>query len=193
MLDTKNFIDNLKAQAHLKAQEIIDMANVVRDDAFKMQENEHAEALAKNARAIDDASKQSFSRHSIIAKKEATNIIANAKHIALASIYDLAKQYFISLNDTKYKEFIERLIMAHANNGDTVVIAEKDTKRITTDFIDTCATKARIKLILSIDTHPFDGGIFLQGSKYDKNLTLNALINAVKEDTEAEITKILFG
>ena len=60
-------------------------------------------------------------------------------------------------------------------------------------FVDSVAKKCKIKLSLDKEYAPIKGGVILVGKNYDKNLSLDLEFQTLREESEAEVAKVLFG
>jgi V/A-type H+-transporting ATPase subunit E len=81
-------------------------------------------------------------------------------------------------------------LLKNADKGDTVIICAKDKGIITQDFLD---KNSKDKLVLGKTYGDFRGGIKLVNAIAEKNLTLEALLDKLREEVEPETAGILFG
>ena len=72
-------------------------------------------------------------------------------------------------------------------------LAKEDKDIITSDVVAKISKKINKKLSLSNEFGDFDGGVILSGEKFDKNLTFALEFSMLREESEAELAKILFG
>lgn len=117
----------------------------------------------------------------------------NARTELLGEVYDRALEIVLGLPDAKYRKFIEGMLDAAAEDGDTVTIAERDKKRLTSAFFASYAEKRKIRLSLSKKRGDWSGGVILSGKGVDKNLTLEVELKLLREETESETARLLFG
>ena len=83
------------------------------------------------------------------------------------------------------------LILKYAEDGDEVIISEKDKNRLSSEWLKGLSEK--VSLSLSSCFHNDEGGIILRGKKYDKNLTVSSIIAEVRNLTAATVAKRLFN
>lgn len=109
------------------------------------------------------------------------------KQSVISDAYKVAYEKLLNLPEKEYLALIEKLVRNNADQGERVLIAGKDSKIITQAFLD----KFELDLTLAGTTN-IDGGVILEGNGYDKNLSLDVLIDALKDQTEMQVAKILF-
>jgi|GEM_PF-1620962 len=192
MLNTTEFIKNIETNARVEAEKIVTDAQKAKDDSFAMQASEHQKLTQEFNRQVEEQANQAYRQHGVAARIENSNKLLQVKQEQVNDVFLQTKKHILSLSEAKYKTFIEKLLQTHATNGDTVIIAESDKKRISKDFIEKTGQKLKINLTLSPKTHPHDGGIILEGTKFDKNLTLNSLLLSAREELEQNIIATLF-
>jgi len=193
MVDSKFFVEHIDANANTAAQAIRDASTLEEREKFARLEKELAELEAQNAKKAQIDATQIASAGHAKAKLDAANVILSAKKQALDAAISAARERILNRTDNVYSEWIGKLIAAHAQSGDTVVAAKADTKRITRSFIEKLSAKLKISLSLSDKTHRGVGGILLQNSGYDKNLSLDALLESLQEEFESDILQMLFA
>jgi len=99
-----------------------------------------------------------------------------------------------------YKRFIEHGIMKGVITGnEEIIVSEKDRSLFNSEFIahlnslasETTGLKCELKLSgISEET---GGGIHLREGKINFNATVDAAVNAVAEELEADLAAMLFG
>lgn len=140
--------------------------------------NEDAERLIAGQTTLMRLSSQ---KEELVVKRELLN-----------EVYRLTKEKILQLSDKEYCEFVSRLIKDHAEEGDEVIICKRDSARLNKDWLSDLAFDLQLTLHLSNEFHNDDGGVILRGSKYDKNLTVSAIIFEAREKTERDVAKRLF-
>jgi len=192
MLDTQAFIQDIKSAAEIEAQAIIEAANASEQKALAELDIELDKlALIEKEKASLEAS-ELLKHNAVSTRHSISNTTLVTKQKILQKTYDKAKKAIADMPDKTYLDFIKGLIYKHATNGDAVVIALKDKKRVSKEFIQKVATSLKVKLTISNDTHPFSGGIILHNENCDKNLTLDALIKQAEIETQSDVANILF-
>ena len=107
-------------------------------------------------------------------------------------VFDGAKRRVRELNKNEYLKLVEAML-SYAESGDTVKISARDKDVITESFVKKVADKLKIKLKLSKTYVDITGGVILAGRNADKNLSLEADLKEIRELTEPEAARILFG
>lgn len=156
----------------------------------KTEENKKREdALASAAKAAESV----VERRKTLGELEARKTRLAAKQQVIDSAYEEAIKKILNMTDHIYREFIGNLIFEYAEDGDKIVICERDSKRLHADWLSGICKKSGKNLKFAEEFHKGRGGIILIGRKYDKNLTLEAMINSLRESTLAEASKRLFS
>lgn len=179
--DTQIVVDKIIAEAEIKAQAIIDKA----DKTNKAIEADCVNSLSK---AYDEI----ISRRETVARLDAKKIVMHAKKQAMDEIFMKAKQAIIALPDKEYLKIIENMIVANASDGDKVIPSAIDIKRVTVKFVKNIATKNNLNIELSDKVGEFEGGLILESVNFDKNLTLDAELDALRNDAESEYADKIF-
>jgi len=192
MTDKQVFLDNILANADARAESLIAAAKAEEAEALKDLEKELAESETQEREKTRLETELILSRRASAARIAASKIHLCAKQQAVDSAYKAAKQSILKMPDKAYFELMGALIAKHAQNGYAVVFAESDKKRVPKDFVNGLAAKLKIKLSVSDNTHKGNGGVILKSAQYDKNLSLDALLQSAREETETEVVKILF-
>lgn len=107
-------------------------------------------------------------------------------------VFDGAKRRVRELNKKEYLKLVEAML-SYAESGDTVKISALDKDVITESFVKKVADKLKIKLKLSKTYVDITGGVILSGKNADKNLSIEADLKEIRELTEPEAARILFG
>lgn len=192
-MEGRDITESILFEARKKADEIINAA----------QDNK-AETLAK-AKEILDAKreevlsnidlecKQIVDRRVMLAKLDAGKTVLGQKQQLIESVYADAADEIIRFNDEKYRDFISGIVCQYAEDGDELIISSADSDRLDAGWFDAVCKKVNKNLTFSNERHFDKGGIILRGKKYDKKLTLTALIEEVRLSTEQEVINKLFG
>ena len=184
-------------------QKILDDAQSVADGNIKEAEKTAKQALdrakrevekykSENATKADDLYKDALERSQVVSNLDCKKLVHNAKKATIDKAFDEAIAD-IKKDKKGYLGLIEKMISSCAEDEDEVVICEDDAKVITKKFIADLAKKTGKKLEICKEYGDFAGGVILSGKNYDKNLTLELELNAIRQDMESKISKILFG
>lgn len=184
-----NIINKILSDADAKCNEIVAQAQA------------QAEQISALAKAAAEAETQSVNKRlSSFAVEREHNLKATAvlearkyrlgkKRQLISRCYDKARAALCALSDKEKSRFLSRLLQSYAETGETVLISKNDKEVVTQKFLDGFGKK----LVLGKTFAEIEGGLILQGNGYDKNLSLDKLLTAVRNDTEANVAKVLFG
>lgn len=186
-------IQSIKDTASAKSNDLIAQAQSEKDELVKKEVSALEVACANLVSGANEQSKLIISRRVSVGKLEASKVMLSAKQDLIDTVYSQAKDKIVGLKDKEYCDFISGLLTKYAEDGDSVIIASNDAKRVTASLIDSVAKAKKIKLSLSKEQHACVGGIILSGSKYDKNLTLTAMLSQARTETESKTAQNLFG
>ena len=89
-----------------------------------------------------------------------------------------------------YKTARKSVMLSSAEN--VVIAAKSDEKVVTAAFVAAIAKSAKVKIKLAKERGDFLGGVILSGEKYDKNLTLEEDLRALRGDCETLVAEALF-
>ena len=92
-----------------------------------------------------------------------------------------------ALTGQRREAILLRLLTAEAAEGDKVLPAKQDRA-----LIEKLLTKVPVKLTLSEEDAPCEGGFLLLGGSYEKDCSLNALMAELRLNEETNAARILF-
>ena len=179
--DAENFHLSQINEAKARAQEIL-----------KEAEDAKQRFYAKNQKDGEIESAALIERAETVAKLEVRKIILCAKQELISDSFALARDQILNLPLEGYKQFLSALIQKYAEEGDVVVLSKRDLSRIKEADIEQMAKGKNIRLSLSTKAGDFDGGLVLSQKNCDKNLTIDTVLNSVREKTEGKVAAILF-
>ncbi|MBU4511453.1 V-type ATP synthase subunit E [bacterium] len=186
--DAKIQADNIISQAEDKAKEIIEKGkkeadNIKKTILYKINQ----EASLKKSKILTEAN--------LGAKKT----ILSEKQKIMKDVFGNALESILKLSNKEYQNFIKKLILDNIEIGDeTIFIGSSDKNRISKDFIEDINKELKAKgkkgeLKLSNSYIPIKGGIIIGSGAIRKNVSLELLLKNVREESEAQISKILFN
>lgn len=183
-------VDKILSDAHEKANFLIadakkraaDKLRTAKIEAEKQQETD----LIKARNNIKDLKSRSLQLVTVEQRK--TDLAA--KHKILDAVFSEARTEVLTAKN--YKEFIKSLIIKYCNCDSCIVVSKRDEKALSAEFIKSCGTKLKYKLTRHVDSS-FEGGIIIECSKYDINLTLDVLLESAHKQLEVEVAQILWG
>lgn len=179
--DTQIVIDGILAEANAKAQVIVDKAVKANNDI----ESNCVNGLSKSYDEI-------ISRRETVARLDAKKVVMQAKRQVLDDTFVKAKKAILELSDKDYLKIIANMIVGNASEGDKVIPSSVDVKRVNAKFIKGIAAKNNIIIELSDKIGDFVGGVILESVNYDKNLTLDAELEALRTISETDYAAKIF-
>lgn len=192
-MDGKEAIINSIIQtAEKQAEGIVNDAIAEKDALLEKTRNELARKEREELERAREAAKLAVERKLTLAKLDGRKLILAAKQAVIEKVYDAAINKVLNMTDNVYREFIGGFVEKYAENGDEIMIAERDAKRLHYDWADSLSHKLNKNIMLCGKFHKGRGGVVLVGAKCDKNLTLDTLVKEVRPFTESAIAEKLF-
>ncbi len=121
------------------------------------------------------------------------------KQKIMEDVFGNALESILKLGNKDYQNFIKKLILDNIEKGDeTIFIGHSDKNRISKDFIEDINKELKAKgkkgeLKLSDSYLPVKGGIIIGSGAIRKNVSLELLLKDVREESETQISEILFN
>jgi len=121
------------------------------------------------------------------------------KQKIMEDVFGNALESILKLGNKDYQNFIKKMILDNIEKGDeTTFIGSSDKNRISKDFIKDINKELKAKdkkgeLKLSDSFLPIKGGIIIGSGTIRKNISLELLLKNVREESETQISKILFN
>lgn len=185
-------VEKIISDAHLRADAIIGEANAKADEVISAAAEE-CKAYLYNFKAETD--KMVFdveARSKTVAELDAKKLALAAKTKVLDVVYERALDNLRNLDKDTYSELIFAMLQ-NAKDGDVVTISKREKDIVTTELLAQFAKEKGISLTLSDKLGDFDGGVILSENGVDKNFTFEIEVALLKEQTEANVAKEIFG
>ena len=187
-----NIVSKIIADAEEKAAAVIAEAE---NKALFIRQKTDSEIDALRAGAESEKKKRmsaALQAAEVKAALELKKAELGAEKSVMDVVFDGAKRRVRELNKKEYLKLVEAML-SYAESGDTVKISALDKDVITESFVKKVADKLKIKLKLSKTYADITGGVILSGKNADKNLSIEADLKEIRELTEPEAARILFG
>ncbi len=171
--------------------------------AMVKEATEQCEAELKELRAALDAAqaeelkKIEADAHAVysgqikLGELEAGKVMLKARQECAAAVYDGVKTKLKSAPDKEYLDLYAKLVASVCEDGDEVIVAKSDAKRMTAAWVKKVGTSAKKKLTLSKTQGDFDGGVILRNAKYDRDFSVDEVVNELKERTLSDTVRKL--
>jgi len=186
--DAQKETDRIRGQAEAKASQII-------EDAKR-------QADATKAQLIDEA-KERASRHKerqvSMAALDFRKQVLEEKQKAIDLAFEKAMERLLSLNEQKYLELLEKLILDSAEVGDEeLILSPTDQKKLYQGFIESLNVKLNSsgkkgELQIADETRDISGGVILRRERIEINSSFESLIESSRDELEAEVSKLLLS
>ena len=184
----ERILSDADAQARAAIEEAENKAAEILAVAEKQCDSHRRKVAADTARAVEDVA----ARAEVVAGLDAGKLMLAAKADILDRVYAMALEKARALDKKTSRKVVEGMLQC-AENGDKVIVSERERGIVTKDMVAEVAKSKNIKLTLSSEKGTFDGGIILTSDGVDKNLTLETEFALLRAETEAETAKKLFG
>jgi len=192
MVDSKFFVEHIENEAKQTAHTLLTDAENEKLASETLWAQEVETLLAHNKQKMQAQAEQITARYTAATQTEVSRITTLAKQQVFDATLTATAERIANMTDKIYSEWIAHLLITHAQPNDTVIVSSIDSKRITQKFIEAFNTKHNFSLNLSSKHHEGSRGIILKNAKYDKNLTVDSLLESAREDLESDILSILF-
>ncbi len=191
MQGKQKIIDDVLSSAKATAAGMISDAEAEAKAAAEALAAELEKKRSDAAKAADASARDLYSGRMKLGELEAGKIMLGAKRKCVRAVYDRVRELVLGMKDADYLALMQKLVIENCSDGDEIVAAAADGKRVTAAWVKKVASAAGKKLTLAKERGDFDGGVILRNSKYDRDLTLDELIAELEERTEAETVKAL--
>ena len=157
--------------------------SVTADCEKRIAERAQAAAAARDA-AVKGVLDGARTRAELDGRRETLSV----RRRILDEAFDAAARELNALTGAKREAVLLRLLTAEAAQGDTVLPARQDRA-----LIEKLLPQVPVKLTLSKEDAPCEGGFLLLGGSYEKDCSLNALMAELRLKEETNAARILFS
>lgn len=191
MQGKQKIIDDILQSARKSAAAMIDEATAEADASVKAVREELDAARVQADADIKAAADAVYAGRLKLGELEAGKIILKSRQDCVSAVYDKVRGCILSLKDDEYLKLLGKLIGGVCSDGDEIIAARADAKRVTAAWIKKLSTSLKVKLTLSKEVGDFDGGVILRNEKFDRDLTVDEIVSELRERTEADTVKKL--
>ncbi len=188
----KAIIDGIIATAEKNASAIINDATAQQATALEKTRIECERAFKEQKRIADETAQKMVERARVTASLETRKELLKSKRQLIDKVYDAVKEKILNLTNARYQKLILQSALPYVEDGDEVVISALDEKRLNSEWVLKLSKASGKKVKLSTERHNFSGGVILRSTSYDKNVTIETIINEVKAKTETQVSTRLF-
>lgn len=184
-------ITAITANAAATAKNLINDGKEAADEKKREADERLAAIEAELNAKAEGESALNYERQVTLAKLDCSRVLLSAKQEIITDVYARVKQKILALDPKKYAEFYLKKVAAAAEDGDKVCVCAEDKSVLNADWLKKVESVSKKKLTLDKESAP-SRGVILKNAAYDKDLTIDALIDALKQDTQADVIKELF-
>ena len=176
--------------ANEKAQSIISNANKNVDEKITDAEEFAKEYSTAQLSIAKKEAGEIIERRLIVADLDARKDLLSKKQQVISKVFDLAYKKLCSIDKKTYLDFVEKLVIEVAEDGDQVLLS-KDGVLSSSDIESLKVFKDK-KLVAKKEKGDFIGGVMLFGKNADKNLTFKAILLENRDILASKVSQILF-
>lgn len=186
------FSDAKKEAAKLKKK--------AEEEANKILREALAEAEKKGAVLLEKAkirAQEEKKRILALARLQSRDLVLTEKSQAVELAFQQALEKVLSLPDEEYLALMEKMLLEAVQTGEEeVIVSPKDKKRNDQDFLNAVNRKLvdrgkRGDLKLAAEARDLKGGFVLKAGGVETNSSLPVLIEALRDELEVEVVKVL--
>lgn len=185
MQGKENLIDDILQSAKKTSAAMVEEAVNVQNAAIDALRAELEEARLDAEKSAKAAAQAAYAGRLKLGELEAGKIELRAKRECVSAVYAAVREKILGLPDGEYLKLMQKLIAANAEDGDEIIAAKRDSKRINAAWVKKISTALKKKLSLSKEQGDFDGGVVLRNAKYDRDLSVDEIISDLTEKTES--------
>lgn len=185
-------LERIKADADSKADKIISDAKALSESRLKESREKESLIREEALSGLSDKEKEFIERKRSVALLEVKKDALAVKKGIIDQAFAKAIDKLCNLKKQDYVKLISVIIAKFAEDGDEIIISQKDKEVITDKVIADIAKSKKIKLTLSKKEGNFKGGVVLSNKGFDKNLTFETELQTMRSDLEPEIAALLF-
>ena len=185
----ENIINKILSDADARCCEILSAADVQAKAILDEANESVARDKATLKERISSVAGERMRNRKATAELDAKKYTLNVKQRLISRCYDEAYDRLIKMSEGDRLDLIGTLIDKYAERGETVYITQADAKGVTQLWLNGFDKELKLgkKYIKA------DGGIVLEGSGYEKDLTLRRVVEYAREMTEGRVAELLLG
>ncbi len=191
---TKSIMDEAEAEAEITRHELLNKKEHARTKML-------ASVEFKTCEILDDANKQGAEKKKrmlAVYGLELRKTLLKAKREALDEAYEKALNELLSLPKGEYLAIVKKLLLKAVSTGDESVLVSPEEKHIDEAFLkgvnsELMAQGKAGKLHFGAKTTEIQSGFILQQGGLFIDCSFERTIMEMRESTETQTAKILFG
>lgn len=188
-MSKEDIVNRILSDAEAEEREILSSASARAEEIIAAASSRADKARAEAQAEADVRAKRITDGMAASARLDSAKILLAEKRRVIDGIYARALEKLLALSERDTLKFLEKLLIEHAEEGDEIVFAKNFA------YAKGAAALPVVKerrLKISAGCAQIAGGCLLHGALCDKDLSYEALLNADKEEYQAEIAAKLF-
>lgn len=190
----ERILQRIEAEAQAERDGIL---NAAREEAEQIRsryqaqaEQEAAEQEAKRQRAAEEQEERLIS----VAQMEARKTLLAAKQALVEQAYSQALEKLRSLSEAERVSVLADLLARASSNGrEEVIVSPEDHAHVGRAAVEAANAASGLRLTLSEETRPIQGGFILRDGSIEMNCTFDTLVRLQRTETAGMVAKKLFG
>ncbi|MDD4840041.1 MAG: V-type ATP synthase subunit E family protein [Clostridia bacterium] len=185
-------INKIIADAERNEKATLSDAEVRVDEIVSGLAEQSKEYIYRSKAEQDKLKEEIVARSATVAALDAKKLLLDAKNTLIVKTFETALKKARNLQKKSYEKLIFGMLEL-AEDGDVLIISEREKDIITAAKLKEFSEKKKIKVTLAKEFGTFDGGIILSNHGVSKNITLDTEISLLRDEMEEEIARKLFS
>lgn len=186
----QEIVNRILADADAEAAEMLRTAKERADEIISAAEGRAAIEREETINEANIRAKRISEGKAAEARLDSAKILLAEKRRVMEQIYKLALEKLLNMNERQTLAFLQKLLLENAEDGDEIVFAKNFAYA---QGVAALPVVKERKLTISAERVLLSGGFILRGKFCDKDLSYGALLDADKEEYQAEIAAKLFN
>lgn len=189
-MTVERIVDKLAADAAAEAEAIREEARRLAAEAAAQAEGE---AGAIRQAALERAGREAAAaRQRVVtaARLRARAMLAQARRDVLEEVFAGARDGLAGF--AGYRERLLEALVAVAGGEGTLVLSPADRDRLGPWLVEQARGRG-LRLELAAETRPMAGGFVLREGRVETNVSLDVVLDSLRDDLEPEVAGVLFG
>jgi len=198
-MSLEKILDKIRQDSEQEIRKILDEAKSRASQIIEEGKREAEKMSLQLTREGEENARKSGERIVTLASLESRKRILGEKQRILEELYQEVEKRIRNLNGRDYRELVKKIMLESCQTGEqVVVVGENDRSKIDEKLIETvnaelakAGKKGRLKL--SSEPAPISDGFILKSGKIEMNNSWKNILRFLRENTEDEVIKLLFG
>lgn len=166
----------------------------VREEGARRREALLRDAEARARKEAEEASR----RLEVTLEREAAREILEEKQHLIDRVFERARERIAGLEPAAFGEFASRLLREAVRDGREEIILPEGEDRIGPEIVERVNRELRAAgregaLRIASERRPIGSGFILRSGRKETNCTIEAILEARREELEPVVARILFG